>query len=153
MRGTSSPVALRTFTVSPRSILVQQPLNDQHVAPLTVELPVSAMKSDRQEATALNQANAGGVVGKELADQLVKAVAACHPGKRFRQRSADTSTAPLDSDVDAALADPGVARTAAVGGKSGPADDLLLCVRDQKRESAERGLVSKVDPRSDSAAL
>jgi hypothetical protein len=61
------------------------------------------MKADRGEATALDQAEAGGVVGEELADQLVEAALLSSGGERLGQRRADAAPTRIGGDVDADL--------------------------------------------------
>lgn len=63
-------------------------LDDQYLAPGAVELTVPAVKTDRIEAAALDQADARDVIGEQLADQLVKLASSAAPaGGRWFETS------------------------------------------------------------------
>ncbi|MDX6602720.1 MAG: hypothetical protein QOF13_1922 [Solirubrobacterales bacterium] len=70
----------------------EQELHDQHIAPGAVKLPVAAMYADRLKAAALDEADTREVVGKDLADHLVKAALLGRIDERLGQRRADPCT-------------------------------------------------------------
>lgn len=121
------------------------------------------MQPDGEEVAPLDEANARGIVSEEPSDQLVEPALLSRRSKRLGQRRADAPAARLGRDIDAALADSGVTRTSAVGGEARPADDpsTYLAENSGKRSSstrsskssADRGSVSKVEPRSAIAVL
>jgi hypothetical protein len=127
---------------------IQQPLHDQHVPPVAIEFAMTTMQANGREAAPLDEADAGDVVRKKLADQLVEpAVLGCR-GERFSQDRPYSASARLGIDINAALCDAGVARTTAIGGEVGPADDIIAQLGDQERKTGVADPLLKVARKS-----
>gem|GEM_PF-3289697 len=126
----------------------QQALNHEYVSPGSVELAMAAMQTDGSEAASLDEVDAGEVVGKELANQLMEAVLFGRRCKCISKRRADSPASRLGVYVDTALANPGIARTTAVGRETGPTDDVVLELGHEQRESPVANALPKVGRRS-----
>ena len=92
---------------------------------------MTAMQADGSEAAPFDEAEAGDIVGEELADQLVEAIVFGRGG----QRRADAASLRLGCDINAALTDTGIARTTATGGEPCLADRSLTIFGHQQRKS------------------
>src|SRR5579862_7808238 len=96
-------------------MLVQQPFDDYHVAPLAVELPMFLIDAHLAESEFADQSPAGGVLGKDARQQFPEAGLASGLDERQQSEAARAVAAERARDVDRRLRDARVALARPVG--------------------------------------
>src|SRR6266540_6313367 len=88
--------------------LADQPLDDDGVLPLTVELAMAPVHADLAKSGRPREREAGGVLGKDAAEELVVAALLGCGRERVEQRPPDPAPPGGAGHVDGVLADTAV---------------------------------------------
>src|SRR4249919_3220897 len=99
--GTSAPGRLTVF---------KQPLDDDAIAPLVLQLPVAPIDADDAEPAALMESNACGVLGKDTGHDLPEPALGARVNESLQSRTPRTGAARITCDIHRVLGDSGIRR-------------------------------------------
>src|SRR5438876_9302890 len=114
----------------PPSAIIEQPFDDDDVAPRAIELGVSKVGAHFTKTDSLAQAAARRVLHEHARDELPEAGLACHIDQSAHRGRAGAMTAVVAGDIDGEFRDASIAVARSVRGRGGERDHLAGGVLD-----------------------